>query len=111
MRRAEPAQQLSLVVEDAHPRPDIGVTAIDVEERSELADEKGRIARAVHEQPAWAMQVVPLRLVSSVAVKHLDAMVLAIGNVDPAIGVAADVVNNIELAWARAAFAPGQQQL
>jgi hypothetical protein len=33
-------------------------------------------------------------------------MVLAVGHIDPAIGIAGDVVGNIELAWISARPAP-----
>nr|WP_228430611.1 hypothetical protein [Baekduia soli] len=44
------------------------------------------------------MQVVELRLVGAPAVEDLDAVVLAVGDVDAAVGVAADVVGQLELA-------------
>ncbi len=56
------------------------------------------------------MHVVPLRLEPAVAVEHLDAMVLAIGHVHPAVGVAADVVRNVELAGIGAGLAPRAEQ-
>ena len=57
------------------------------------------------------MHVVPLRLVFAVAVEHLDAVVFAVGDVDPAVGVAADVVGDVELAGIGAGLAPGHHQL
>src|SRR6185436_12043416 len=44
-------------------------------------------------------------------VEHLDAMVLAIGDVYPALRIAADVVRDVELAGIGTGFAPGKQQL
>jgi hypothetical protein len=41
------------------------------------------------------MHVDPLRLVPAVAIEHLHAMVLAVGDVDPAFGVGRDVVRDI----------------
>jgi hypothetical protein len=35
------------------------------------------------------VQIVPLRLVFAVAVEHLHAVVLAVGDIDPAVGVGA----------------------
>ena len=52
------------------------------------------------------MQIVPLRLIASVTVEDLNSMVHAIGDIDPALVVAADVVNDIEAAWIRAGLAP-----
>ena len=52
------------------------------------------------------MQIVPLRLVLAVAVEHLNAVVFAVGDVDPAVGVATDVVDDVELALVGAGLAP-----
>ncbi len=57
------------------------------------------------------MHVVPLRLVFAVAVEHLDAVVLAVGDIDPAIRVAAHIVGDVELAGIGAGLAPCHQQL
>jgi hypothetical protein len=56
------------------------------------------------------VQIVPLRLEFTVAVKHLQPVVLAIGDIDPAIGIAADVVRHIELPGIGAGLAPRKQQ-
>jgi len=52
-----------------------------------------------------------LGLELAVAVEYLDAMVLTVGDVDPAIGVAADVANDVELAFTGSGFTPGHKQL
>ena len=65
----------------------------------------------IHVEPARPVQIVPLRLVFAVAVEHLDAMVLPVGDIDPAVGLGADVVHDIELALAGARLSPGHQQL
>ncbi len=57
------------------------------------------------------MQVVPLGLVFAVAVEHLHAVVLAVGDIDIAVGIARDVVHDVELAGIGARFAPAQHQL
>ena len=57
------------------------------------------------------MQIVPLRLVFAVAVEYLHAVVLAIGDIDPAIRVGDDVVHDIELAGISAGLAPSLDQL
>jgi hypothetical protein len=59
-----------------------------------------------HVEAARAVQVFPLRLVFAVAVEHLDAMVLAVSDIDPAVGVTADVVDDVELALTGSGFAP-----
>jgi hypothetical protein len=53
---------------------------------------------------------VPLGLVFAVAVEHLHAMVLAVGDIDQAVVVAGDVVHEVELARAGARLAPRGQQ-
>jgi hypothetical protein len=42
------------------------------------------------------VQIIPLGLVLAVAVEDLNPMVLAVGDINPAIGVGSDVVNDIE---------------
>src|SRR5580692_1443968 len=56
-------------------------------------------------------QIVPLRLVFAVAVEHLHAVVLAIGDINPSIDVGDDVVDDVELAGIGARLAPCLQQL
>ena len=62
-------------------------------------------------QRAGPVQIVPLRLVFAVAVEHLHAVVLAVGDIDPAVGVGDDVVDDVELAGIGAGLAPGLDQL
>jgi hypothetical protein len=49
---------------------------------------------------------VPLRFVLAVAVKYLHAMIFAIGNVDPTLIIAGDIVDEIELPRMTAAVSP-----
>ena len=107
---ADPRQDVALVIEDAEPRPQIGSVAVDRHRRAELTDITERMVAVGHEQPARAVQVVPLRLVPAMAVEYLHAMVLAVRHIDPAVGVGRDVVHDVELARAAARLAPRQQQ-
>jgi len=85
--------------------------AVDRLHRTELADVADRAFARRHEQAARAVQVVPLRLVLAVAVEHLHAMVLAVGHVDPTVGIAGDVVRDVKFARVRTRRAPRHQQL
>jgi hypothetical protein len=40
------------------------------------------------------VQIVPLRLVFAVAVEYLHTMVFAVGDIDPTLGVGADIVHD-----------------
>ena len=60
---------------------------------------------------ARPVHVVPLHLVLAVAVEHLHAMVLAVGDIDPAVVVGGDVVGDVELAGIGAGGAPAHQVL
>jgi hypothetical protein len=51
-----------------------------------------------------------LRLIFPVAVEHLYAVVFPIGDVDPALVVAGDIVDEIELPGIGPWLAPGEQQ-
>ena len=53
---------------------------------------------------------MPLGLVFAVAVEHLHAMVLAVGDIDLAVVVAGDVVDEVELSRPGAGLAPREQQ-
>src|SRR6516225_4087459 len=108
---SETADQLTLIVDDADSWPDIRDVAADRRGRADLADIKDRLVAVWHAEAARAMQILPLGLVFAVAVEHLHAVVLAVGDIDPASGIAADIVNDIELALAGAGRAPGEQQL
>src|SRR5262245_30648916 len=57
------------------------------------------------------MQVVPLCFIFAVAVEHLHAMVLAVGDVDPAAIVGGDIVGDVELPRFTAGFAPRHDEL
>src|SRR6516165_9762429 len=92
-RVADARQQLALIVDNANPWPEIGVEAVD----RKLADIADRAMSVRHEEPAWAVQIVPLSLVFAVAVEYLDPVIFAVGDVDPAVGVGADVVDEVEL--------------
>src|SRR5882672_5395649 len=57
------------------------------------------------------MQIVPLRLVLAVAVEHLDTMVLPIGDIDPALLIGANVMDDVELPGIASRLAPGEKRL
>ena len=106
MRIADARQQIAAVIDDADPRPEIGDVAVDRLNRAELADIADRVTDIIHVEAARPVQVVPLGLVAAVAVEHLDAVVLAVGDIDPAVGVGTDVVDDVELARQGAGLAP-----
>src|SRR5262249_649770 len=90
MLAAEPRDALALGVDKGKARAEIGHFQIDGHAGAELADDEGRLLAAAATQRARAMQIVPLRLELAVAVEHLHAMVLAVGDIDPAVGVGGD---------------------
>src|SRR5262249_47537268 len=98
--RTEAAQSrnaFAAIVDDGYPRAEVRQVAVDCLSRSKFADVADRALARRHEQAARAMQVIPLRLVFAVAVEHLHAMVLAIGDIEPAIGIARDIVCECKL--------------
>jgi hypothetical protein len=78
---------------------------------SSPTDEIRLLAATAAAQRAGPVQKVPLRLVFAVAVEHLHAVVLAVGDIDPAVGIGSDIVDDVELAGIGAGLAPGLQQL
>jgi hypothetical protein len=105
-RVAEAADQIAPVVYDTDARPKIGNITADGGGWADFADVADRLMTVWHVEAARTVQVLPLRLVFAVAVEHLDAMVLTVRDIAPAVGVAADVVDNVELALAGSGFAP-----
>ena len=92
--------------------PKLGALQVDRHARAEFADDEVRLlAAAASTQRAGAVQIIPLRLVFAVAVEHLHAVVLAVGDIDPAVGIGRDIVDDVELAGIGAGLAPGFEQL
>src|SRR6185295_12871177 len=108
---AEPGDAVTLGVDDREPWAEIGHLAIDRQAGTELADNEIRLLAAAAAQRAGPVQIVPLRLVFAVAVEHLHAVVLAVGDIDPAVGIGRDIMDDVELAGIGAGLAPGFQQL
>src|SRR4029453_18397030 len=92
---AQPRQHLTLVAVDADPRSDVRHVVIDAHAAADLANVEAALGPAFHVEPRRPVHVVPLRLEPAVALENLSAMVLAVGHVHPAVGVAADVVRNV----------------
>src|SRR3984893_5346775 len=112
MRMAEPRQQLPFPRIDADPGTAIREVDIDRHVGADLANEEARRLRtALHVEAGGTVHVVPLSLVLAVAVEHLDAVILAVGHIDPAVGIATDVVGDVELARIRTRLAPGHHPL
>src|SRR4051794_31157753 len=88
-RVAKAADQLSLMINDADPRSEVGDVAANRGGGADLADKEDRLVPIWHAEATGAMQVLPLCLELAVAVEHLDAMVFAVGDIDPAVGIAA----------------------
>src|SRR5277367_2105951 len=88
-RRAEAAKQLALMVKGGDARSDVRIAPVDIEERPKRTHEEDRLPRAVHQQSAGAEQIVPLRNKPAVAIEYLDTIILAVGDVDESVGVAA----------------------
>src|SRR5919198_535649 len=96
---------------DADARADIGPILVYLAGRAAFADVDQRIASGRHAHAVRPMQIVPLGFELAVAVKYLHPVVLAIGYIEPTIGVAADIVRDVELARIGARLAPGHDQL
>src|SRR5215212_3971916 len=110
-RVAKAADQLSLMINDTDPRPEVGDVAANRGGGADLADIEDRLVSIRHAEATGTMQVLPLRLELTVAVEHLDAVVFAVGDIDPAVGIATDVVDDVELALTGPGRAPGHEQL
>ena len=95
---AEACQQLALGIDDRQPRSKIGRLQVDGHARTQFADHEGRRFAAATVKATGPMQIVPLRFIFAVAVEHLHAMVLPVGDVDPAGIVGGDIVGDVAIA-------------
>src|SRR5205807_1914116 len=111
MHLAEAGQYLALGGVDADARPDIRPIAVDLARRTAFTDIDERVAAGCHAHAVRSVQIVPLGFELAVAVEHLDTVIFTVGDIDPAVGVAADVVRDIELAGVGARFAPRHLEL
>src|SRR5437763_14028968 len=80
-RLAETADQLALMIDDSDAGAEIGDIAADRGGRPDLADIKDRLLPVWHAQPTRAVKVLPLGLELAGAVEHLQAVVLAVGDI------------------------------
>src|SRR6185503_8364155 len=109
---AEPRDGGALAVHDRQTRADIGHIAVHFHAGPQFPDDElQRLLASAAVQAAGPVHVDPLCLVLAVAVEYLHPMVLAVGDVDPALRVGDDVVDDVELARIGARLAPGQQAL
>src|SRR5436190_60997 len=99
------------MIDDSDAGAEIGDIAADRGGRPDLADIKDRLLPVWHAQPTRAVQVLPLGLELAVAVEHLHAVVLAVSDIDPPISIAADIVDDVELAGIGARLAPRAQEV
>src|SRR6266511_3918112 len=108
---AEARQSLACLVVDVDSIAEIWRFFIHTQSWPELPDVAYRIFFCiVHVERAGTMHVVPLRLVFAVAVENLNAVILAIRDVDPTFLVGANVVHDVELSGIGTRFSPRQQQ-
>ena len=98
--------------DNREPRPEIGNALGERGHsfRAEFTDHRDRLPSPRDEQAARAHEIVPLRLIFAVAVEDLNAVIFPIGDVDPALVIAGDIVDEIELPRVGPRLAPGEQQ-
>src|SRR4029077_1787320 len=68
---AKAADQLTLMINDADPRSEVGDVTANRGGGADLADVEDRLVPIRHAEAAGAMQVLPLRFELTVAVEHL----------------------------------------
>ena len=84
---------------------------VDVEVGHQFADDAVRTMAAGDRQGTRPVHIDDLRFVLSVPVEDLHPVVLAVGDVDPAIGVATDIVRKIEFTRPGPGLTPTLEQL
>ena len=80
---------------DRDPRADIGHVTVDAHSPPQLADVDALIL--VYVDRAGPVDVVPHVFDAAIAVEDLDAVVLPVADVDIAVPVGGDVVDDVEL--------------
>src|SRR5215475_12559247 len=109
---SQPRQSFALLVIDIYPVAQIRALFVHRHARTKFTDITDRVwPGGVHVERAGLMHVVPLRLLFAVAVEHLHAMILPVGDIDPTFFVSANVVYDVELTRIAPRFAPREKQL
>src|SRR6266487_278213 len=106
-RSAEARDLLTLGVQHRHAGPEIGHVLVDGQGVAELAHvECAAVLGAVHEEAAGSVEIVPLALIPALAVEDLDAVVLAIRDVDEPVAIGDEVVGQVEVSRIGAGLTP-----
>src|ERR1700722_10455612 len=95
---SEPGEAFAGVIDDGDARAEVWDIAVDRFDRTQFPNVADGALSTGHEDATGAVQVVPLGFVFAVAVKYLNAVVFPVGDIDPSVGVAGDVVRDVELA-------------
>jgi hypothetical protein len=95
---------------DAEPGSEIRKIPIHWQTRPDLADKEKWTITLGRAYRAGTVQAVPLRLKLPLTIENLDTVIFPIGDVDPAVGVAVQIVRNIEFAGGNPRPPPGCQQ-
>src|ERR1700744_6534977 len=107
----EAPQELAALAEHTDARAEIGGEPVDVEIGHQFADDAVWTMTAGDRQGTRPVHIDDLRFVLSVPVEDLHPVVLAVGDVDPAVRVTADIVREIEFTGPGSGLAPTHQQL
>src|SRR5919107_427719 len=103
----EPRQEVACFVIDIHPMPEIRRILIHRISRPQFADiAEWILASAVHVESARTVHVVPLPFVLAVGIKYLNPIIFAIGDVNPAVSISANIMDDVELPRIGAGLSP-----
>ena len=106
---ADARDDLALRRQDRHARAQERDVLVDGERGRQLADVEQAAVVADREEAARPVQVVALPRVAAPVVEDLDAMVLAVRDVDESLGIRRDVVRQVEAPRLRAGLAPREE--
>src|SRR5687768_14494812 len=76
----------------------------------EFANVDDLVCSTSHVVTAGAIDVVPHGQELAFVAEDLDALVLAVGDIDAVLGIACDVVRNTKVTWRDAGLTPGEEQ-
>src|SRR5262249_18373791 len=102
MRFAELAERLALSAHGAEH----GAVQIELEDQAGVAVREPELLIGRDKQPARRARVFRLAYEIAIAIEHLDALVVAVGDVDEALAVDHDRMGEVELSGPLALRAP-----
>lgn len=106
----EARQNIALLVKNTDKRANIRKFSVHLQIRSQLTYDTVRTTAGRYGQSAGTVHVVNLRFKATLFIENLNARIFPVSDIDPAVGIAADVVRKIKLSGTRSGRDPTFKQ-